>query len=361
MASEAYFGGLVIQTTANEHPGSPLRRFREFVIGVALPAFCRHYGYDSGGFKEDTIDRVGEHDALWFLSALEARAVVHNEPFFDSARAGARCQIFWQGLKATRPRPITIWHEPVITVGAAGRLCRDFGWPSDLIGLESKGNWAFDLMAYGDAGEARIACEIKKAVRELDEMLAAMERYMVEPPLIEEPAQSTHRNAYRKVKGLREFRPSFFWAVGPGGYEKVFRLEYAEPAHASMRLVQTGLDALSFREGHGCVILKVGAEGGDITLYGQKRALGWQYQCTVSDQTPIFVNEPAIERQSNMAMSWEGALELLDGYPWPSLFPVDVHPEFRVRVIKELELRVVEGRVASHKLEVWRQVCSHYL
>jgi len=117
-----------------------------------------------------------------------------------------------------------VWAEPIITIGAAGRLYSEFGWPREQIGLQSKGNWAFDLVAYDHAHVPLVVCEVKKAEREIDDLVHWMAVYLSQPPLPAEPRQQKQRNAYRKVVGLRQMGPSVFWSLGPNNYSKVFRL-----------------------------------------------------------------------------------------------------------------------------------------
>ena len=199
------------------------RKFKALVLDELLPTFCDYYSYDPAGFHSATLDRISEHDAMWLLQALSTGSVTQDQAFFQSALSGAKEQIFWQGTKSVSPRPITVWVEPVITIGAAGRLHSEFGWPNDLIGLQSKGNWAFDLVAYGRDGEPLVACEVKKTKREIDDLVDAMLRYVPQLPLSEEPRRPRLRNAYGKVVGLRQLNPRCFWALGPNNYGKIFR------------------------------------------------------------------------------------------------------------------------------------------
>ena len=200
------------------------REFNALVFKRLLPRFRDYYGYDTSGFRWETLNRISDHDAAWFLRALTTRTVIQDQAFFYAALSGAKEQIFWQGRKSASPRPITLWVEPVITIGAAGRLHSEFGWPRDLIGLQSKKNWAFDLVAYGDAQEPMIVCEVKKTAREVDNLIQAMIGYLSQPPLSEEPVAAKLRNAYRKVVGLRQMGPEYFWAIGPDKYGKLFRI-----------------------------------------------------------------------------------------------------------------------------------------
>lgn len=221
--------------------------FNALVLREYLPKFCDYYGYPVAGFRVDTLGRINEYDAMWFLQALRTRTVVQQQAFFSSALSGAREQIFWQGSKSISPRPITIWVEPVITIGAAGRLHSEFCWPQDLIGLQSKKSWAFDLVAYSRTLAPLVACEVKKTRREIDYLIQAMIGYLSQPPLKEEPTTNRLRNAYRKVVGLRQMRPRLFWALGPDNYGKVFRFVQNAGAHTT-RLDEVDHDALIFSE-----------------------------------------------------------------------------------------------------------------
>ncbi len=188
------------------------RAFDSLVLDELLPRFCEHYGYVTSGFRSETLNRV----------------------------------IFWQGLKSVSPRPMTLWVEPVITIGAAGRLHGEFDWPQDLIGLQSKKKWAFDLVAYNRAQAPVVVCEVKKTNCEIDDLLEAMSLYVSKAPLSEEPMQSKLRNAYRKVVGLRRMKPELFWALGPDNYGKLFRFVPGANTYAA-RLEEVGEDALKYR------------------------------------------------------------------------------------------------------------------
>ena len=77
------------------------------------------------------------------------------------------------------------------------------------------------------------------------------------------------------------------------------------------------------------VILELMAECGSITLYCARTPEGWQFSRNVMDQTPMLLDEPGIEHDSEEVKSWSAALKLLDKYPWHHFSPTQVHPEFR--------------------------------
>lgn len=226
----------------------PRTAFQSLVVEQLLPQFCSHYGYDIAGFKKETIERIGHYDAMWFLEALRTQAVTYNKPFFLAPQSGAKEQIFWQAGQSKLPRPITIWVEPVVTIAAAGRLHSQFNWPRYLIGLQSKKNWAFDLVGYDSCLSPMLVCEVKKSHREVDQLINAMLGYFQQLPLTDEPKKQSLRNAYRKVVALREMMPRVVWVVGPENYGEVFSCLWNSNGEAGV-LVKTGEAALSWPAG----------------------------------------------------------------------------------------------------------------
>jgi hypothetical protein len=112
------------------------------------------------------------------------------------------------------------------------------------------------------------------------------------------------------------------------------------------------------------VILKVGAEGGAITLYGVRDLDGWRYSTSVLDQTPSLLpdefDEPEIRKGSEVVNSWEAALRLIDRYPWHRLSPLTVRQEFCERVWVAVQDRFGRDRRSTKdwQLERWRELCT---
>lgn len=95
------------------------------------------------------------------------------------------------------------------------------------------------------------------------------------------------------------------------------------------------------------VILKVAGEGGSVALYGIREGNGWHFDLDFIDES--------VEPRAAVADSWEGALRLLDRYPWHLLTPVRVHPEFRERILEAVEKRCVAERdTVSASIQRWR-------
>lgn len=181
-----------------------LDRFAERLESEWLPDFCSapKRNLPTEGFVRAGIAKLSEHDAYWFMRAIDENLVESREGQFRAARSAALEQIFWSGLRTSEPRTITLWIEPVITIGALARLHHEHGWPLALLGMQSK-TWAFDLVGYDHAGNERLACEVKKNHREIDQLVSFMTAYAAEQPSDSEPLGVKQRNAYRKVKGIR--------------------------------------------------------------------------------------------------------------------------------------------------------------
>jgi hypothetical protein len=185
-----------------------------------LPKYCGpRLGRTPDGFRRETLSRLTEHDAYWFLRALEDGVVVEADGFFRAPRSGAREQLISTGSKTASPRPLTLWLEPIVTVGALGRLHGEFGWPADRMGMQTD-SYAFDFVCYDQTGASvEIAGEVKNSRADIDALLRLVSAFGREASLEIEPPSTRpqEHNAYKKVLGLRRDWPDLFWTIGPGG------------------------------------------------------------------------------------------------------------------------------------------------
>lgn len=155
-----------------------LQSFQDRIVNDFLPTFCndptRAYGAD--GFRPDW-EKVSEVDAADFLRGIDGGLVKHvGRGLYRAPRSRAGEQFFWSGLKRKKPRPITLWVEPIITVAVLARLHFALGWPKELLGTQTEKDWAFDVATYlsGDLKGEYIACEVKKSTAEIDRLLELM-------------------------------------------------------------------------------------------------------------------------------------------------------------------------------------------
>lgn len=121
----------------------------------------------------------------------------------------------------------------------------------------------------------------------------------------------------------------------------------------------TGSGPDSAEEEH-VVIVRVGAAGGDVTLFGQVGPVGsWQFKRKTVDQTEMLFGDAdtSWRSESGWVDGWEAALQQLDRYPWALLHPLEVHPEFRDKVrsaVSERLERATPSRQVERAREKWR-------
>lgn len=107
------------------------------------------------------------------------------------------------------------------------------------------------------------------------------------------------------------------------------------------------------------VILSIGAEGGDMTLYGVRTGETWLFRRKVVDQTLLLMDEPGFEDTTEAVGSLEEGLALLDQHPWHNLYPLEVHPEFRAEVLSAWEARFkADDSRNQHVLDRWKKLCG---
>ena len=111
-------------------------------------------------------------------------------------------------------------------------------------------------------------------------------------------------------------------------------------------------------------IVKIGGEGGEgggITLSGWKTDKGtWRFLRETDERTLMNMmqkNDAAglkFQSRSETVTGWKAGLEILSEYPWKSLYPLYVHPEFADLVWKEIENMKEE---CYSRLE-WEEACG---
>jgi hypothetical protein len=185
--------------------------FRARLRSEWLPAFCGdgQRCLDPTGFRDSSI-HIGERDI--------------GGGRYRCASSKAVEQIFWTGPKASSPRTLTLWMEPVITIATVARLHLDLDWPAERIGMQSS-DWAFDFAAYNkDGARILLAGEVKKSVQEVDHLVADLQDCSAADASTALSENSRHINSFRKWSALRTYAVPLFWVVGPDDYTYVFRL-----------------------------------------------------------------------------------------------------------------------------------------
>jgi hypothetical protein len=113
------------------------------------------------------------------------------------------------------------------------------------------------------------------------------------------------------------------------------------------------------------IIEEVGAEGGTLTLVGQRTARKWSFSMLRDESTLKEFDEDLRDDEligrSKTVVGFAAALGLLDQYPWGQLYPLRVHPEFRTLVFYEVAKRLFHDKDFDrhrYQLNDWLDVCE---
>lgn len=211
------------------------KQFMDVLERELIPSFCSRSDRNMTreGFCPDNLKNLHEKDMEDFLRGWKVKLFTEVDGrggLYKAPRGGSLEQFFWSGLRANSPRTFSLSLEPIIALGVSARMYIDFGWPRELIGSQTKPAYAFDVFGckYPEPDQTLLlACEIKKSSKEIDALVTHMREFGLKPALTKESLRSsTAKNAFMKVKALRDNQACTFWAVGPGRYEKVFLVKY---------------------------------------------------------------------------------------------------------------------------------------
>lgn len=210
-----------------------------------LPAYCSD---DKRRYLPDESPIAGrlltEEDARDFLRALDSGVVSFGErQLLKIGRKLSSETLFTEGQERFSPRRVRLWLESLISAAVAGRLHFDYSWPVECIGGQSK-EGAFDVVAFKPRDFEYIAVEVKKTPREVDELLANLEKCCAREhdTLCD---IGSRENAHRKWVALVARRPALFWAVGPSPCSKVF--EVVSESNGGVRLHTVSTARLGYK------------------------------------------------------------------------------------------------------------------
>jgi hypothetical protein len=203
------------------------------LIHEFLPAFLSgysEYGYDPEGEYAGGDELISEADAEWFLRSLDEGIVrVLPKARLNLPACSLNAEIFW-----TRPPPVRMHVESVLSASMAAHLVLEYGWPIDQLGFEFPpgprsipGRRAFDLVALDPDGQVVIAGEGKVKSRDLEKLITGMHTCAT-LGAHDHPKRSADWNAHNKLVGLRRCSPSIFLVYGPNEDWTVFRVRALE-------------------------------------------------------------------------------------------------------------------------------------
>lgn len=244
-------GGYGWKADASNHKAfkvdDAVTQFKSLLYDRLIPEFCSDPGrrFELAGFQRESV-KVSEEDARYFLLAFNAGLVEHcGGGNYKCPQSACIERFLWEGRRASDPRRYTLSLEPVISVAGLARLHFDYGWPAELIATQSS-DYALDLVAFLPGAPSEfIAGEVKKTRRELERLVELMMLFGRDATAGLPPsAKQEERNAYKKIAALRSRQPPSFWALGPDGLSRVFKVNYS--AGEFVDLVKVAEDALKF-------------------------------------------------------------------------------------------------------------------
>ncbi|MCW3784197.1 hypothetical protein [Defluviimonas salinarum] len=202
-------------------------RLEAYLGGPRLARRERALKRDPADYFLDTrnIARIPECDIAWLFRTLEL-GVLQELPDGDflTPRRGAKESLYWHGSSSQRPTPVSVPIEVVISLGAIGRLIDEFGWPPDCLGSQN-GKWGFDVTGYAQGSDRiLLQCEVKTRPGEIDRMCAYVVARLHGLDTTGLATASQRANWDKKIDELLAKPPKVLWALGPGGYGRVYRV-----------------------------------------------------------------------------------------------------------------------------------------
>ena len=223
------------------------QKLRNKILNELLPTYCidqkRNYAIE--GFKMESLNLTNE-DASHFFRAFEHSVVTDSGGGrYIMPKSKTFEMIFWEGSKLKSPRNITLWIEPIITIGAIGRLHLDLDWPKELLGMQSK-DGAFDLVAYSsiESDDFYIAGEVKKTSKELHDLIHNLFNFDVATHYDYLKMDRKLVNSHKKWLSLKQSRAPYFWAIGPGDETNMFKVKYLQDGNIEFE--STSLDEVRY-------------------------------------------------------------------------------------------------------------------
>jgi hypothetical protein len=118
------------------------------------------------------------------------------------------------------------------------------------------------------------------------------------------------------------------------------------------------------------IVVKVGGEGGGMTLIGRQPDLTelWEFRVEGSSSCAAILDEedggaampPRQPREPVWVPTLAEAVAMLDVWPWAMLVPIEVHPEFQDELLVEATRRLI-GDSSSHakrSMNRWLEACT---
>jgi ADP-ribose pyrophosphatase YjhB (NUDIX family) len=159
----------------------------------------------------------------------------------------------------------------------------------------------------------------------LDEMLIAF---------LGDPRATWHDHALIQLNELHQYVVAVLLGTNT--------LNYGERTLSDFRWAQVATPG----GGEKCRIVGLASEAGELALVGIQTDAEWKFRVETDESalSDLLEEDDQIEvPERPWVDTWRSALKQLDFYPWPQLHPLDVHEDFRDRVLKALQTRQKKG------------------
>lgn len=232
-----------------QQPTALRKKLEAFLDGERLAKRERALGRDPDNYFLDTrnIEKIQENDIAWFFRTIELEVLIElPNGNFRTSKPGASESLFWHGSSRRTPSPVGVAIESVISLGAIGRLIDEYGWPAHCIGAQN-GAWGFDLTGYShESDQIILQCEVKTTSHEVDRMCTYIKTVLDGLHADDLATLSQRKNWDKKIKELLSAPPEVLWALGPNGYQRIFRVIRSQ-VHNDLRIVAGQQDDLKYR------------------------------------------------------------------------------------------------------------------
>ena len=111
------------------------------------------------------------------------------------------------------------------------------------------------------------------------------------------------------------------------------------------------------------IVLKVGVEGGSLTVFGVDSGGGqWKFSVERDESTlASMLSEEDLgglrpsdfRGKSKLLETLDDALRHMDRYPWHRFYPVRIHPDFLEQVLEAVRLR-------GGDVESWKRILARH-
>ena len=111
------------------------------------------------------------------------------------------------------------------------------------------------------------------------------------------------------------------------------------------------------------VILRAGAAGCTVTLYGVRTQQGWLYSQNMISVSAAratgYTRKTIQEHNPDVVDTWQEALALIEQHQWHRLYPLIIHPDFGRQIFDAVaaHYHLIQGQ-ESYQISNWKMLCG---